>query len=75
MDETLGKIAQAGKIYYGESNKKPRESYYEYFLRTLISSKKGELHKLLLCCNAPNEQIRDEIISDWEKAQKETKAS
>jgi len=70
MDLVLQRISEAGKLYYGESNKKPEESYYEYFLRTLRSSKKGKLHKLLLCCNAPNEQIRDEMISDWEKAQK-----
>jgi hypothetical protein len=75
MDKILGDIAQAGKIYYGESNKKSGESYYEYFLRTLRAAQKDDLFKILLCCNAPNEKVRDEIISDWEKAQKETKAN
>jgi hypothetical protein len=75
MDKILGDIAQADKIYYGESNKKSGESYYEYFLRTLRAAQKDDLFKILLCCNAPNEEVRDEIISDWEKAQKETKAN
>jgi hypothetical protein len=70
MEAILKSIAQAEKIYYGGINMLQEESHYDFFLRVLTASQRGELFKLLLQTSAPDEAKRDEMISDWEKAQK-----
>lgn len=69
MEAVLRRIAGAGKLYYGGINMLPQETHYDFFLRVLKSSQKDHLFKLLLQASAPDEAKRDEMISDWEKAQ------